>query len=190
MKIKMQLISDVIFGSGVSVPGGEDVSVLCDRNGFPYYKGGTFKGVFREELSNYLSWTVKDEAEAEQILNRLLGQGGDSELPNPTKLVFSDFTLSEAVKQAILREVGTAVPETVTELLTNTRTLTSITEEGVVKEGSLRSLRCVNKGLYYYSDIKCSKEDETLIREVLSGIKWIGSMRNRGFGKVKISAEE
>ena len=61
MKIKMQLLSDVIFGSGVSVPGGEDISVLCDKDGFPYYKGSTFKGVFREELERYLQWTEEKE---------------------------------------------------------------------------------------------------------------------------------
>ena len=38
MKIKMQLISDAIFGSGISVPGGEDISVLCDKDGFPFTK--------------------------------------------------------------------------------------------------------------------------------------------------------
>ena len=50
MKIKMELLSDAIFGNGMSVPGGEDISVLRDMYGFPYYKGSTFKGVFREEL--------------------------------------------------------------------------------------------------------------------------------------------
>ena len=190
MKIKMQLISDAIFGSGISVPGGEDISVLCDKDGFPYYKGGTFKGVFREELHKYLSWTVPDAVWAEQVEDRLLGLGGDSETQHPTKLTFSDFTLSETVKNMIRKEPGNNLPEVVTELLTNVRTLTSITENGLVKEGSLRSLRCVNKGLYFYSEIICSKEDEPLIKEVLSGIKWVGSMRNRGFGKVKISAEE
>ena len=57
MKIKMELLSDAIFGNGMSVPGGEDISVLRDMYGFPYYKGSTFKGVFREELYRYLEWT-------------------------------------------------------------------------------------------------------------------------------------
>ena len=30
MKIKMELLSDAIFGNGMSVPGGEDISVLRD----------------------------------------------------------------------------------------------------------------------------------------------------------------
>ena len=53
----MELLSDAIFGNGMSVPGGEDISVLRDMYGFPYYKGSTFKGVFREELYRYLEWT-------------------------------------------------------------------------------------------------------------------------------------
>ena len=48
MKIRMELLSDAIFGNGMSIPGGEDISVLKDAQGFPYFKGSTFKGVFRE----------------------------------------------------------------------------------------------------------------------------------------------
>ena len=192
MKIKMQLLSDAIFGSGVSVPGGEDISVLCDRDGFPYYKGGTFKGMFREELYRYLEWTMEEEAEREATVARLLGKGGDSSLADAGKLTFSDFTLSGVVKEKVLEEVGTAEghAEVITELLTHTRTLTAMEEDGIVQEGSLRTLRCVNRGLYFYSEILCAKEEEALVKEVFSLMKWIGSMRNRGFGKVKITVEE
>ena len=192
MKIKMQLLSDVIFGSGVSVPGGEDISVLCDKDGFPYYKGSTFKGVFREELERYLEWIGKNEKEIEDKLVELLGKSGDTNIFSNGKLVFSDFTLSDNVKQKVLEEIGTkeGYSNIVTDIFTNIRTLTSMTGEGIVKEGSLRSLRCVNQGLYFYSEILCEKDEETTICEVLSMIKWIGSMRNRGFGKVKITVEE
>ena len=192
MKIKMQLLSDAIFGNGVSVPGGEDMSVLCDKDGFPYYKGGTLKGVFREELYRYLEWIGKEEKEIEEIVIRLLGKGGNGEEITPTKLTFSDVTLSGAVKEKVLQEVGTMAgyADLITDLLTHTRTLTAIEEDGMVKEGSLRSLRCVNKGLYFYSTIFCAEEDEILVREALAMVKWIGSMRNRGFGKVKITVEE
>ena len=30
MKIRMELLSDAIFGNGMSIPGGEDISVLKD----------------------------------------------------------------------------------------------------------------------------------------------------------------
>lgn len=189
MKIKMQLLSDVVFGNGMSIPGGEDISILCDEHGFPYYKGATFKGIFREELERYLSWTMSDEAAIAERITELLGRSGDDNIMNPGKLVFSDFQMSEYVKAQVLAEIG-ADAETVKNACSHLRTFTSIDAEGTVKEGSLRNCRCVNKGLYFYSEVSCLPQDEETVKEVLALIKWLGSMRNRGFGKVKISVAE
>lgn len=186
IRIKMELLSDVIFGNGLSIPGAEDISVLCDEHGFPYYKGGTFKGIFREELNRFLEWTAEGE---DRIVEKMLGKSGDTDLLNGRKLVFSDFQLSDAVKQRVLEEIGEE-KETVLDSMTHIRAFTGIEESGVVKEGSLRNCRCVNKGLYFYSEVQCAPEDEELVTEVLSLVKWIGSMRNRGFGKVRITAAE
>ena len=186
----MRLLSDVVFGNGMSVPGGEDISVLCDEQGFPYYKGGTFKGIFREELVRYFNWTMEDEKQITEKVTRLLGKSGDSNILNDSKLVFSDFQLSDGVKKAMLEEIGEEKPEEILESLSHTRTFTSILEDGTTKEGSLRSCRCINKGLYFYSEVQCQKEEEELVENVLSLIKWVGSMRNRGFGKVKIEVEK
>ncbi len=184
MIVKMELLSDTIFGNGMSVPGAEDISVLCDGKGFPYYKGTTFKGVFREQLERYLGWTGKAEAQIQEEIKRLLGKEGTEE--SEDKLVFSDFTLSKYVKSEIEKEIG-AQPSEITEVLTNLRTFTKISEDGVAQKGSLRIARCVDQGLIFYSEIICKKEDEKMIEEVLGTVKWIGSMRNRGFGKVRIT---
>ncbi len=186
LKIRMQLISDVVFGNGESVPGGEDISVLRDKYGFPYYKGGTFKGIFREEMGNYLTWTKKDEGEIKREINRLLGSSGDDNIQNKDKLIFSDFTLSDYVKQQMISEIGHEQSNIILEALSHVRTFTAVSPDGIVKKGSLRQCRCVNKGLNFYSEIKCSPKDERLVKDVLSMIKWIGTMRSRGFGKVKL----
>lgn len=190
MKIRMQLLSDAIFGSGESIPGGEDISVLSDENGFPYYKGGTFKGIFREEMRNYLAWTISEEKEIEAEMRRLLGTGGDDNIQNADKLVFSDFTLSGYVKHQILSEAGAAEASNVLDALSHIRTFTAISPDGIVQEGSLRQCRCINKGLNFYSEIKCSQKDEQIVKEVISIIKWVGTMRSRGFGKVKLTVAE
>lgn len=187
MKIKMELLSDVIFGNGMSIPGGEDISVLCDKYGFPYYKGGTLKGIFREELERYLDWEGLDEMSCKEKITRLLGAGG-KDTESPDKLVFSDLTLSDSVRSPILQETGAEDPQSVLDILTNIRTFTRIDESGMVEEGSLRSGRCVNRGLIFYGEIHCMEKDEELVKNVLALIKWIGSMRNRGFGKVRLSA--
>ena len=187
MKIKMQLLSDTIFGNGKSIPGAEDISVLCDEYGFPYFKGGTMKGIFRETLEEYLSLLGKSETEADEEVNRLLGTGGIETASD--RLVFSDFVLSENVRQKVITEIGPDNQEFVKNLFTNLRTFTSM-EDGMAKSGSLRCARCVNQGFFFYSEIRCLKADEELVRDVLALIKNIGSMRNRGFGNVLISEEE
>ena len=188
MKIKMKLLSDTIFGNGNSVPGGEDISVLHDPQGFPYYKGSTFKGIFREEMKCYLQWAKgKDEKAAEAEVNSLLGAGGEDR-QDTQKLIFSDFVIPDAVKQAVLYEAGDS-PEEVLEIFTNLRTFTAIEEDGMVKEGSLRIARCINSGIVFESSIFCDEEKEAQIKEILGLIKWIGTMRNRGFGKVLVEAK-
>ena len=189
MKIRMQLMSDVVFGNGESIPGGEDISILSDENGFPYYKGGTFKGIFREEMGNYLAWTMpaEEESAVKAELERLLGIGGDDNIHNQDKLVFSDFTLSDYVKQQMLSEIGIGQAYSVLNALSHVRTFTAISSDGIVQEGSLRQCRCINKGLNFYSEIKCSQKDEQLVKDVLSMVKWVGTMRSRGFGKVKLT---
>ena len=186
MKIRMQLISDVVFGNGESIPGGEDISILGDEHGFPYYKGGTFKGIFREELRNYLTWTMTEADKIDAQMKRLLGADSDDK-QNPDKLVFSDFTLSEYVKQQILAETGIGQKYIVQNALSHVRTFTAMSANGLVQEGALRQCRCVNKGLNFYSQVQCLPVDEELVKEVLSTIKWVGTMRNRGFGKVKLT---
>ena len=196
MKVKMELLSDTIFGNGMSIPGGEDISVLSDENGFPYYKGSTFKGIFREELEQYLDWILKDtqkedkQRRIEIEVRRLLGESGDDEIRNKSKLVFSDFQLADFVKNSVLEEIGKGKKNTVLNSMSHIRTFNSISEDGVSKKGALRNGRCVNKGLCFYSEIQCDEADIPMITEVISNIKWLGSMRNRGFGKVKLTVPE
>ncbi len=188
MVIKMKLMSDIIFGNGMSVPGAEDISVLHDQYGFPYYKGSTFKGVVRENYERYLGWLGDSESEIENKCNELFGNEGDD--LRAKKLRFSDFVLSPNVKKTILNEVGENKPNEVLEILTNIRTFTSIDGNGVAKEGSLRMARSVDKDLCFYSEVECDATEKEKLKEVIESIKWLGSMRNRGFGKVKLTVEE
>lgn len=180
MKIKMKLLSDTIFGNGMSIPGAEDISVLHDEEGFPFYRGSSFKGVFREEFERYLAWN----SELKVDTGSLFGNAGDDD-DLTEKIVFSDFELSDPVKSLILEQIGEH-PDMVYESLTNLRTFTAMDGKGVVKPGSLRVARCVNKGMVFYGEIYAPETQEKVIEDVLPFVKWIGSMRNRGFGKIKL----
>ena len=137
MKIQMELLSDTIFGNGVSVPGAEDISVQCDSNGFPYYKGGTFKGILREEYENYLYVCGKSESETASELKAIFGESGEDTF-SAHKITVSDFVLSDKVRKAVMDEVGNADPIRISEIFTHTRTFTAIGDNGIVSDGSLR----------------------------------------------------
>lgn len=188
MKIRMQLLSDTIFGNGASIPGEEDISVLRDERGFPYYKGGTLKGIFREELIQYLLWNDKSEEELQAVQKQLLGIGGSSFSAEDRKMVFSDFQLSQNVRDVVFAQCKSK--KNVLEALTHIRVFTRLDQNGIADDGSLRMARCVNKGLIFYGEISCQAADKEIVKSVLSQIKGIGSLRNRGFGKVKLSVVE
>lgn len=185
--VHMQLESDAIFGNGMSMPGGEDISIQTDFRGFPFLKGSTLKGIFREELINYLSWIKKPKEEAVDMVRNLMGESGSDDTLC-RKLVFSDLTLHPDVMRGIEGEEGITRQE-ITEMLTYLRTFTEL-ENGIAKGESLRTARCIRKGLNFYGTCTCVREDAKIVKEVLTLIKRAGSMRSRGFGKVRVRGEE
>lgn len=122
MKLKMTLLSDTIFGNGMSVPGAEDISVLTDEYGFPYFKGGTLKGIFREELIRLLELEGKSKGEVKKEVSELLGNNGDDNICQERKLVFSDLKMSGNVRNVVKQEIGTDKPEEILDILSKRNT--------------------------------------------------------------------
>ena len=185
--IEMTLLADAVFGNGLSIPGGEDIATQMDDQGFPYLKGNTLKGMFREELINLLGWTGKDEKETDETVCTLMGEGGSEQLDETRKVRFSDVVINPELRKTVEEETDDLAEHIA--MFTYTRDFTSL-EDGMAKEGSLRQCRTVKSGLHFYGTCYCAKEDAELVKEVLSLIKWVGTMRNRGFGKVSIVVEE
>lgn len=196
MRVKIKLLSDAIFGSGQSIPGGEDIAVLHDIYGFPYISGSSVKGVLREEIKNYFVWTKTTKPDEQTV--KLFGRAGDKEDVNQMndeqtdKLMVSDFTLPFFIRKAVIEELDLRNEDTrqqnqgrVLDIFTNIRTFTKI-EDGRSKNGSLRNARCVKSGFIFEGEILCAKENQKMVKECLSYVKWLGTMRTRGFGHVLI----
>lgn len=165
---EMKLLSDTIPGSGMSEPGGADITVARDSDGYPLIKGTTLKGLIRESLDNMVNWGVVGQSD----VTELLGEEGRDGAINKRRINVSEACLKNR-------------PGDKTSCF-SMRTFTSL-EEGIVKSGSLRIAECVSKGLVFTGIIECEKQDKLVIESALNGIKWIGSLRNRGFGHVDFS---
>lgn len=170
VRVTMELLSDTIFGSGFSVPGGEDIAVCRDGDGYPYLKGTTLKGLLRESLENLAAWTGDDAGGA----GDLLGVSGWDGTEEARRIHLTPLTL----------DGPPADPEDCFSL----RAFTSL-ENGVVKTGTLRAASCIRRGLRFSGQLTCAEEDVTLLKNALAGIKWAGTMRGRGFGRVRVRGE-
>lgn len=171
LRVTMELLSDTIFGSGFSIPGGEDIAVCKDAAGYPYLKGSTLKGLLRESLENELVWT----GGREEDLIALLGEDSWSGVDDGRRIHLTGLTL----------EQKPADPEK----SFGSRTFTSL-DSGVVKEGTLRTAACIQGGQIFSGELTCREEDAPLVKNALAGIKWAGTMRSRGFGRVRVQGVE
>ena len=166
--VTMELLSDAIFGSGHSVPGGEDIAVNTDVRGLPCLRGSTFKGLVRESLENLLCWTGGEESE----LLSLMGGSGWNGTDDGRRICLTELALTD----------DGLTPED----CYSDRAFTAL-EGGTAKAGTLRLARCVRGGLRFSGQLECAEEDEALLRDALRGVKWVGTMRSRGFGRVRCS---
>ncbi len=191
MIVRLELLSDAVFGSGKSIPGGEDIGILTDEYGFPYISGTNIKGNLRETMTNLLFW----KKESGVVIEGLFGVANRESLEdeNRQKIYVSDFMIPLSVRKAVCEGLGldavskrNARKEQVTDLFTELRTFTRL-ENGVSAKGSLRDARCIVQGMVFLGRIECPKDREEIVRESLAYLKWLGSMRTRGFGAVEMT---
>lgn len=172
LRVTLELLSDAIFGSGYSVPGGEDIAVVLDDNGYPCIPGAAVKGLLRESMENWAVWTGEDRA------GEILGEPDWKGTADGRRLTLTPFLLRA--------EEGKRLPPP--EDCFATRVFTAL-ENGVAKTGTLRTAVCVKRGRSFEGAVFCAPEDAGLLTNALSAVKWAGAQRSRGFGRVRISVE-
>ncbi len=171
LRVTMELLSDTIFVSGFSIPGGEDIAVCIDGQGYPYLKGSTFKGLLRESLESWMDWTDGSLETVNTLLGAKEWNGrADGRRVQVTALTLEDKPADPAECFAL-------------------RTFTSL-EDGIVKEDTLRTASCVCAGRSFSGELTCDAGDVALMKNVLMAIKWAGTMRSRGFGAVKVTVSD
>lgn len=170
--LTMELLSDTIFSSGNSIPGGENIALRFDCYGKPVVPGSTIKGLLRESLINYLYWT---NAYCQETVDALLGKEGRRQDDLHRRVNFSDLTPEH--------ELGEP------EEWSRTRTFTKLSD-GVVETKTLRTASCLRQGLRFSGLIFCDKADLELLQNSFRAIGWAGLLRNRGFGHVRFELKE
>ncbi len=186
--IRIKTESDTMPGSGQSVPGILDSDIKYDAYGLPYMNAKTMKGHISEQMR--LICKMYPQQFQDVSLSELLGSPDTEGSKRNGRLRFSVMKLSAGISAGLRQAVdaGTVTREEILDSLTVTYAFTSLDEEGIAKEHSLRRVRMVKKGLPFettvYSDTLSGEEERLLVYSVLA-LQHIGTYKSKGKGLVK-----
>lgn len=195
LQIEVKLLSETIFGSGETVSNSVDIEVLQNELGIPYMKGKTFKGKLREEVeavAKLLQTSTGKTFKAE--VDSLFGKEGaysDDKSNILSTLKFSNCEISENIRNILSESMkkGQVIKEEILGAFTDIRSFTSIGEDGIAKDGSLRQGRVTKKDIKYYVDLNICRNltdiEKGLLAAGVSSLRNIGAMESRGKGRVE-----
>lgn len=198
-KVEIELLSPLHLGSGhqdVIV----DAEVVRDRWGMPCFPGKRLKGLLYEsalemaEISRETWFTVSE-------VKALFAQLEEGVLTaEESGVVVENFnlpcyeTLCEGWEYLNREYNGLFTPGEVWESYTELRYQTEIDPEtGTAKTASLHNMKVVDAGTKFigFIDLKTVNEvNESIITKALLNLRYAGTKRNRGFGRIKCTLLE
>ena len=176
IRYRIEFFSNWHCGSGLAAGADVDALVVKDANGLPYVPGRTMKGLLRE--------SAQELAGDNNLFVRIFGLPGDEK---PVSL--GDKRIGECFfANAMLEEETAIVTSGLTPYLFQTFASTAIDEKsGIAKDNSLRKIETVVPCTLKGEINNVPDGGEELLRKAMQMIKRMGTGRNRGYGRCKIS---
>lgn len=171
MEYKIEFFSNWHCGSGLAAGADVDALVIKDGDGLPFVPGRTIKGLLRDAATEL--------GYAEDCINKVFGKAG--ERANQTGCAF--FSNVELPKH----EAKEIAKGQLASHLYQTFASTAIDDNGIAKDNSLRRIETVVPCTLYGTIDSIDCTEEKMLKEAMSFIKRMGTGRNRGYGRCKIS---
>lgn len=179
--LEITLKSDLCVGSGYSYAGVIDSDSVYDRYGLPCIPGRRIKGCLREASRGISCVLEHNETD-------IFGGRGKKR----TGALIVDNAHLKNYDDIVSRIGGLDIPESISRMFSYVRAQTSMDENGLAKEESLRLTRVVNHYFPYSSDenvfqaeIEFYDDIEEDLKKIAAATRQIGMHRRRGLGVVK-----
>ncbi len=194
-RIQLELTSPCLPGAGEGRGSVIDTDLVFDSCGLPYFPARRLKGALRESANEVIEMLQQAKISyfEQGLIEHIFGVPGDIE---GGKIYFSNLHLPQydevsAWCRWALQEYNNILsPDVITNVLTELRQQTSINENGIAEDHSLRTVRVLKTGLSFEGEISLLSKNETaidLLALSCANLHRLGTMRNRGFGCVKCS---
>lgn len=197
MKIEIELLSPLQLSSGR-----EDIihdsDAVHDSYGVPYFPGKRLKGLLYESALELVEMGAKFN---KRDIDILFGNIGETRIRIDNFYLKGSTEAEDAEDAEKIRSSWSYLEnkypeifntENVWQSYTEVRHQTKIDEAtGTAEDKSLRNMRVVQKGLYFIGDIYLLaganriNDDENIVEKALLNLRFAGSKRNRGFGRIK-----
>ena len=178
------LLSDTLIGATEGYGAVIDKDSVFDEVGLPLIPGKRIKGILREQVDLLKQFGKLSSVE------KLFGETGLTD-KNTEYLSVSNFVLPEYEENKTylkyLIQEGQISRSEVIEYFSSIRMMTSIDDDGIASDTSLRTFRVLKKGLTFTGELHFNPADEKIFESIVSLTRRIGSMRNRGLGQIKCS---
>ena len=160
---------------------GKDVDTVVKRNykGEPYFNGKHIKGILRERVGQFKRGLGQSKGETEEFISKYFGKEGNAPLDKKSyKLRFSNLYMKPGKDCNVYTRHGIRVDR-------RTRS---------TEAGSLFDYEFIEKGTEFSGTITApddiEREDLKFILASLYHLDFIGGLKSRGLGKVKIRIED
>lgn len=185
-KIKIDLKSDVLVGTGEGHGAIVDSDVVLDEVGLPYIPSKRIKGIMREsaEEVNEMLGAFNRSIDIGKIFGTAGAEGGALHLANFFITEYEDCK----VWFKYLTNTHNINKQNITEQLTSLRYSTAIDmEKGCAKEHSLRIERVINKGNTFIAHADLYESCELDLALICQNIRRMGTKRTRGLGEIDVA---
>ncbi|NLJ40450.1 MAG: hypothetical protein GX352_02385 [Clostridiales bacterium] len=191
--ITIETKSYCLPGSGEGWGSVIDTDISFDEIGLPLFPARRLKGCLRESALEILEMLQSAGLKKlnDCVVDRVFGSPGDDE---GAKAVFNNLYIADYegiapwLRWGFQEFNGLISPDTVLSAFTCIRQQTSISQDGIAEDGSLRTFRVLKPGITFIGDLTLKEDnpdDLNLIALACANLRSVGSMRNRGYGRVK-----
>ncbi len=181
--MQISLLSDTLIGSAEGYGAIIDKDSVFDEVGLPIIPGRRVKGILREQAE--LLAEFKSSIYTPELLFGDIGMTDKkTEYLSVSNFVLPDYNANKAYLRFLIQD-GQISRSEVIEYFTSLRMMTSIEENGIAADTSLRTFRVLKKGLTFNGELFFDQAQHTVFQDVLSLTRRIGSMRNRGLGHIQ-----
>ena len=152
-------------------------------SGFPMIRARTIKGLLRESAQDILEITGENVS-----LDDLFGISDRGELNTQLRISNAYIQNWDKIKNELTH--FNAYTEKIKEYYSEEIQQTSIEESGIAKDASLRNYRLVKSNNIFEALIEFDKENLEFLNKVCLNLRYAGTRRNRGWGRISVSITE